>query len=124
MERSLILVVSIIATGCMLKDPATPDASAIEGKLKTYYNDMSDRNWTAYQSHFWPGATITTVWTGPQNFVPAVDITSIEDFIKETPNGPDSQPIFEETMENSQITFKANIAEAWVNYNAKFGETR
>lgn len=82
---------------------------------------MSDRNWEKYRSHFWPGATITTAWKQPGDSVVTVDVTTIDDFIKETPQGPDSQPIFEESMLDSEIRSSGNIAEAWVNYKAKFG---
>ena len=99
----------------------TPEGAGIETLLKTYYRDMSDRDWEAYRSHFWDNATITTAWQQPGDSTSLVDITVIDDFILETPNGPDSQPIFEESMKDSKITVNGNLAEAWVTYQAKFG---
>ena len=99
----------------------TPEGEAVEAKLEEYYKDMSARDWKKYRSHFWDNATITTAWKQDGDSAAKVDVTTIDDFIKETPNGPDSQPIFEETMTDSKINVQGNIAEAWVNYEAKFG---
>jgi hypothetical protein len=100
----------------------TPEGAAVEEKLKAYYTDMSNRDWKKYRQHFWDGATITTAWRQPADSLATVDITTIEDFIKETPRGPDSQPVFEERMKNSTIQVRGNLAEAWVDYDAKFGK--
>src|SRR5687767_3522101 len=75
----------------------TPEAAAIEKLLKNYYEDMSKRDWNKYRSYFWEHGTITTPWQQPGDSVVRVDVTTIDDFIKETPQGPDSRPIFEET---------------------------
>jgi hypothetical protein len=100
----------------------TPEGADVEEKLKQYYDDMSNRDWEKYRSHFWDNATITTAWQQPGDSVAIVDVTTIDDFIKETPIGPDSQPVFEEKMKNSKIHVEGNIAEAWVEYEAKFGK--
>jgi len=100
----------------------TPEGEAVEIKLKEYYKDMSARDWKKYRSHFWNNATITTAWQQPGDSAATVDVTTIDDFIKEAPNGPDSQPVFEEKMTDSKIKVQGNIAEAWVNYEAKFGK--
>ena len=99
----------------------TPEGAAIEERLRRYYQDMSDRDWQKYREHFWKNATITTVWQQPGDSAAAVDITTIDDFIRETPNGPDSKPIFEEKINDSKITVQNNLAQAWVKYDAKFG---
>ena len=91
--------------------------------LVIYYKDFSDRDWPKFRSHFWPGATITTAWRQPGDSVSRVDVTTIDDFITEAPNGPDSQPVFAESMIRWEIHTNNNLAEAWVNYHAKFGTT-
>jgi hypothetical protein len=108
-------------TSSTLSFSDTPEGAAVEARLKEYYKDMSARNWKKYRTHFWDNGTITTAWKQPNDSLAKVDVTSIDDFIKETPNGPDSQPIFEETMRSSKISVQGNIAEAWVEYDAKFG---
>jgi hypothetical protein len=99
----------------------TTEGAAIDSRLKQYYKDMTARDWQKYRSHFWDNGTITTVWKHPNDSLAKVDVTTIDDFIKETPNGPDSQPIFEETMKDSKIEVQGNLAQAWVEYDAKFG---
>ncbi len=99
----------------------TPEGQVVEDFLKRYYHVMSERNWTEYEKYFWPGGTITTVWVQPGDSVRTVDVTTIRDFIRETPRGPDSQPIFEEKMLNSVVTVVNNIATAKVEYQARFG---
>jgi len=99
-----------------------PEGAVIEKQLKSYYADMSKRDWNKYRSYFWNNATITTAWKQPGDSIVEVDVTTIDDFIKETPQGPDSQPVFEETMKDSRIYVQGNMAEAWVEYDAKFGK--
>jgi hypothetical protein len=99
------------------------DVQAIEKQLRTYYLDMTSRDWQKYKSHFWDHATITTAWQAPGDSVAEVDVTTIDDFIREAGAGPDSKPVFEETMKSSKISVRGNIAEAWVEYDAKFGTT-
>lgn len=99
----------------------TSERDSIDSLLHRYYKDMSARDWKKYRHYFWDYATITTAWQAPGDSTARVDVTMIDDFIKETPSGPDSQPIFEETMNDSKITTQGNLAVAWANYKAKFG---
>jgi hypothetical protein len=101
--------------------PETREEAAVEARLRKYYEDMSNRDWEKYRSHFWEGGTITTAWQQPGDSAVTVDVTTIDDFVKETPGGPDSKPIFEERMQSSKIRMQGNIAEAWVEYKARFG---
>ena len=102
--------------------PETQTESKTIGQLlNNYYQDMSVRDWDKYREYFWPRATITTAWQVPGDSASRVDVTTIDDFIRETPNGPDSQPVFEEKMDSSTITVTNNLATAWVSYSAKFG---
>jgi hypothetical protein len=130
MKSSRILLVIMLVFSCTEKPEDgtsttsllnTPEGAAVEKRLKQYYIDMSARDWKKYRAHFWDNGTITTLWKHPDDSVAKVDVTMIDDFVKETPNGPDSQPVFEEKMKNSKISVQGNIAEAWVEYDAKFG---
>ena len=93
----------------------------IRDMLTRYYADMSRRDWTKYKSYFWDSATITTVWQKPGDSSEKVNIITINEFIRQTPNGPDSKPVFEETMTGVEITVKKDLAIAWADYHAKFG---
>jgi hypothetical protein len=129
--RTLLMFLAIMLAGsCTEKSENTssrtsllntPEGAAVEALLKQYYNDMTARDWKKYRAHFWDNGTITTVWKHPNDSTAKVDVTTIDDFVKETPAGPDSQPIFEEIMKSSKISVQGNIAEAWVEYDAKFG---
>lgn len=98
-----------------------PVREEIMKELTEYYDHMSARNWKAYASHFWPGATITTVWQAAGEPAPKVLITSIQDFIAQTPQGPNSQPVFEERMVDADVRASGNLAQVWANYKARFG---
>jgi hypothetical protein len=78
-----------------------PDQVEILSTVRKYYDDLSARDWQRFASNFWDGATIATVWA---------------------PEGPGSKPIFEETMGQSKILLYQNLAIAWVEYEARFGE--
>jgi hypothetical protein len=131
--RAIMMILLLLAISCKVRTENengsstvsltnTPEGASIEKLLKNYYADMSARKWENYQSHFWPGATITTSWAQPGDSTVSVDVTTITDFIKETRLGPDSQPIFEEKMKNSNIHVQNNLATAWVEYEARFGK--
>ena len=90
-------------------------------ELTEYYDHMSARDWNAYASHFWPGATITTVWQSAGDTAPRVLITSIKDFIAQAPQGPGSKPIFEERMVDADVRADNNLAQVWASYKARFG---
>ena len=100
---------------------ANVDRNPLEAVLKAYYDDMSDRNWTAYRSHFWKNATITTVWQTPNDSVSRVHVITVDEFIAQTPNGPDSKPIFEERMKSMKVDMQGDLAVVWADYEAKFG---
>lgn len=49
-------------------------------------------------------------------------IVTIDEFIRLMPEGPDSQPIFEEKMKGKpEMTIKGNMVTVWADYDAKFG---
>jgi len=99
----------------------SPVREEIVKELTDYYDHMSARNWDAYASHFWPGATITTIWQSAGDPAPRVLITTIKDFIAQAPQGPNSQPIFEERMTDADVRADGNLAQVWANYKARFG---
>lgn len=94
----------------------------IEDFLHSYYKTMSDRNWIEYRGYFIDNAILVTIWapSGKEN---EILNSTIDEFIEKTPEGPDSQPVFEEKMVSSQIEVQGDLAIAWVNYQAKFGTT-
>jgi hypothetical protein len=129
--RLLIVLTVIFTVSCTKKSENststisltdTPEGSGIEKLLNNYYQTMSARNWTQYRDYFWPGATITTAWIQPGDSIETVDVTTIDDFIRETPMGPDSKPVFEEKMTDFRIEVQGDLAQAWVSYEATFGK--
>lgn len=83
---------------------------------------MSARDWRKYRGYFWDDATITTVWQQPPDSVAKVHVITIDAFIAKTPEGPDSQPVFSERMKGASISVKGDLATAWVDYDAEFGQ--
>lgn len=102
--------------------PGDPVREEILKELTEYYDHMSARDWKGYASHFWPGATITTIWQPADEPSSRVLITSVPDFIAQTPRGPDSKPIFEERMTDADVRATDNLAQVWAAYKASFGE--
>jgi glutathionylspermidine synthase len=82
---------------------------------------MSQRDWNAYKAFFADKAILTTIWQEPNDLEPKVLTNSITEFLAQTENGPDSQPIFGERPIKINITREGNLANAWVYYEAKFG---
>jgi len=90
--------------------------------LKQYYQVMSDRQWDQFKNFFWDYATITTAWQPPGDTIPKVTVVTIDQFIGQTKQGPDSKPVFEEKMTNTpDIRITRNIATVWAEYHAKLG---
>ncbi len=88
--------------------------------LNDYYETMSARNWPEYRNFFIDDGILVTIWN-PQGNGNEVYNSTIDEFIALTPQGPDSQPIFEEKMHESEIEVTGGLATAWVKYSAKFG---
>jgi len=93
----------------------------IETFITNYYSEMSQRDWDTYKTFFADKAILTTIWQEPNDLEPKLLTNSITEFLAQTANGPDSQPIFEERPISIDITRKRNLANAWVYYEAKFG---
>jgi len=98
------------------------DTTVVLTELRAYYRDLSDRDWTAFSEHFWPDATITTVWRPEADDSGRVWTTSVPGFVAAAPDGPGSRAIFEESMRGSRITVSGELAQAWVAYRVRFGD--
>src|SRR5688572_8088876 len=92
--------------GCATHPQRASDPSRMEimEELEAYCADFSARRWCAFATHFWPGATITTVWQPPGEPRARVVSSTIAQFIEKAPQGPDSKAIFEERMTGFSIT--------------------
>ncbi len=100
-----------------------PKVSAeILAEVRTYYTDMTRRDWNAYSGHFWPGATISTIWQPSGEKAPRVFTQTIPEFVAQAPQGPGSKPIFEEKMTGAKVRATGRLAQVWARYEAKFGE--
>lgn len=92
-------------------------------EVTSYYDDFSERDWNAFAEHFWPGATLTTVWQSPGESGPRVVATTVPRFVEQAPLGPDSKPIFEERMDRAEVRSQGNLAHVWAHYTARFGDS-
>jgi hypothetical protein len=64
---------------------------------------------------------LATVWQPSAEAKARVVVTAAEEFIKQATDGPCSKPIFEETMDNSEIRVQNGLAQVWAHYVARFG---
>lgn len=103
--------------------PSANDYAEIVRALQRYYDAFSARDWEAFASHFAPGATIASRWQPPGEPAPRVAVSTVAEFVAKAPEGPGSKPIFEEKMTAVQTRIAGNLAVAWADYAAKFGET-
>lgn len=103
--------------------PAAAEEETVRTELRTYYADFSARDWKKFASHFWPGATLTTIWRPPGEPAARVVAVTVPEFLAKTAEGPDSKPIFEEVMTGVEVKLHGNLAQAWANYDAKFGQS-
>jgi hypothetical protein len=121
----ILLLTALSGSGCSGNAPppeaGVAEQDSIRQNILAYYKDMSDRSWGRYRSHFWDNATITTVWQRPGDSSRRVHVITIDEFIRDTPNGPDSKPVFEETMLGSEVAVTGNLSVVWARYEAKFG---
>ncbi len=132
------LAPSGVLLGCLLVSapiPAAAQVPALEPSpisdsvradllafLKSYYDAFSDRDWTRFAAHFWPGATITTVWQPSGEPQARVTVTTVPEFVRQAPEGPGSREIFEERMLGAELHVHGNLAQAFVRYRARFGD--
>lgn len=96
---------------------------SVVAELRRYYASFSARDWSAFSDHFWPGATLTTVWQPPGAPTARVEVVTIPEFVRRAPEGPDSKPLFEERMDSVRIRLSGGLAQAWTFYSARFGDS-
>lgn len=107
-------------------EAAAPSAvrDSVLTELRSYYGDFSARDWEAFVDHFWPDATITTVWRPPGEERERVTVQTAEAFAEAGPEGPGSREIFEEEMmsHRADVDEEAGVAVVWADYRARFGD--
>jgi hypothetical protein len=101
-----------------------PDSAeaGVLAELDGLYADLSDRDWDAFADHFWPGATMTTLWQPPGELSPRVVVSTVPDFVKQAPAGPGSREIFEERMVDADVRVHGPMAHVWSRFDARFGD--
>lgn len=110
------------AGGASAEESAVDSSREVREELERYYEDFSARRWEAFADHFWPRATLTTVWQPPGEAGPRVVATAVPEFVEAAPQGPGSKPIFEERMTEAEVRVTGNLAQAWARYTARFGD--
>ena len=101
---------------------AVPDSAGVRHAVESYYRAFSDRDWDRFAWHFWPGATLTSIWAPPGEESARVVATSIPEFIAQAPAGPGSREIFEERPLAMDIRTEGGLAQVWARYAARFGD--
>lgn len=115
------LIIPMMLISCKAEKPVPEETTEVQAFLENYYQTFTDRDWEAYEDLFTDQAVLTTIWQSEEDSVPVLYTNTITQFLEQTEAGPDSQPIFEERMLNSDISVKNGLASAWVDYEAKFG---
>ncbi len=101
---------------------STSSEAEIRHFLESYYDVFSARDWPRFAEHFWPGATMNTIWTPSGETVARVVATTIPEFVSQAPEGPGSREIFEERLVSTKIRVEGGLAQAWTEYDARFGD--
>jgi hypothetical protein len=103
---------------------AAPDSvrDQVLAVVEQYYADLTAREWDLVRGHFWPGATLTTIWQLAGEPAERVINTTIESFIEQAPLGPGSRAIFSETMTAANVLGNTDLAQVWASYDARFGD--
>ncbi len=127
MRRDLLPTSLLLLAACATDTGRAPVEDQVRREIleevTSYYRDFSERDWNAFAEHFWPGATLTTVWQAPGESAPRVVATTVPRFIEQAPLGPDSKPIFEERMDRAEVRSQGNLAHVWAHYTARFGDS-
>ncbi len=122
------VVLGLLSTACTLERrvPAPPPGAQaradVLAELRGYYADLSARDWPAFASRFWPGATISTAWQPPGEAAVRAYVQTVQEFIDQAPRGPGSREIFSEELVSAEIRVAGSLAQAWVRYRARFGD--
>ena len=99
-----------------------PEEDEVRSTVVAYYDALSDRDWERFEAHFWPGATLTTIWTPPGESGERVVAPPVPDFIAQAPAGPGSREIFEERPTEVHVRADHGLAQVWARYRARFGD--
>jgi len=107
--------------------PATdPDVEArtreVLAEVESYYAALSERDWSCFADHFWPGATLTTVWRPPDEPDRRVHVSTVPEFVERAPEGPGSRAVFQERMLGAEVRIQGDLAQVWARYAARFGD--
>lgn len=121
------VMIAVLAAASCAEAPesgqaATAEIEEVRSAVESYYEAFSDRDWTRFAEHFWPGATLTTVWAAPGEESESVVATTIPDFIAQAPAGPGSREIFEERPTAMEFRVEDGLAQVWARYRARFGD--
>lgn len=95
----------------------TADREEILARLDRYYTDLSNRNWSAFSGHFWPGATLTTVFQPSEEHAPRVVTTSVPAFVTQATEQA-SQRVFHERLVDADVVVTGDIAQVRAHYEA------
>lgn len=123
----IFLVLGILfVAGCAHRSVSADATEATQREIleavEAYYADFSARDWEAFASHFWPGATLTTIWQPSGEDARRVVVTGLDEFVAQAPQGPGSREIFEERMLGAEVLAHGNLAHVWARYEARFGD--
>jgi hypothetical protein len=130
-RRSWLLAAFLVCLSALNSNPAPaaqpkgPDTREVRAEIGQYYRDMSCKDGQllpAFQTHFWSGATITTIWPPSGQDKPQVLVIPVQDFVRQASAGPCSRPVFEEKMENAEVKIHNGLAQVWARYSARFGK--
>ena len=115
----VLALIALLASCQSTGQQSSKTEKEIESFLTDYYATFSSRNWPAFKRFFWENAVMATPW--PVDGNESVYIFTIDEFLAQTGEGPDSQPIFEERMIDFEFKSEGKLATVWANYEAKFG---
>ncbi len=120
----LIIITLLMVSSC--NEPSRHNSQSAESQelekfINNYYEIMSDRQWQQYQQLIIAKASLTTIWSASPQSEPTIFTSSIEEFLAQTDQGPDSQPIFEEKPLEIEVEIRGDLANVWAKYEARFG---
>ena len=123
-QLSLVLLLSLGSCTVFDKNADTIFAKdEVIAELDHYYTDLSKRDWSAVEGHFFPEAIITTVHEAQGDTPKRVDPVSVKEFIAALKQGPASKPHFEERLIDYKVDIDGGMARVWAKVHTQFGET-
>ena len=129
--RPLVLSLSLVVICCTHSDNPPEESinsdilaakTEVRQLLDSYYEAFSARDWHLFENHFWPGATMTTIWAPIGELNDRVVVSTIPEFVEQAPLGPGSREIFEERLDSVEIRVEGDLALCWARYHARFGD--